>query len=82
MASLQAHLAVWITKWRVKRRLRNVRDYHRAREILRPDPYKVPEAVRISKARVNGIPGEWVESVRSSDTAGGDSAGVGLAYHA
>jgi epsilon-lactone hydrolase len=62
MASLQAHLAVWIIKWRVKRRLKAVRDYRRARQILRPDPYKVPAAVRISPAQVNGIPGEWVEA--------------------
>lgn len=62
MASLQAHLAVWTIKWRVKRRLRNCRDYRLARQILRPNPYKVPEAVRITQARLNSIPGEWVES--------------------
>jgi len=62
MASFQAHLAVWIMKWRVKRRLKGCRDYRRARQILRPDPYKVPAAVRISPVQVNGIPGEWVES--------------------
>lgn len=62
MASLQAHLAVWITKWRVKRRLKSCRDVRLARQILRPLPYKVPAAVRISPAEVNGIPGEWLES--------------------
>ena len=61
MASIQAHLAVWIIKWRVKRRLKNCRDYHRSREILRPDPYKVPAAIRITPARVGGVQGEWVE---------------------
>jgi monoterpene epsilon-lactone hydrolase len=60
MASWQAHLAVWIVKWRVKRKLRGVRDYRVAREILRPDPYTVPAAVRISSAQVGGVPGEWV----------------------
>ena len=66
MASLQAHLAVWITKWRVKRRLKGCRDYRLARKILRPDPYKVPAAVRITSSYVNGIPGEWLESQNSA----------------
>jgi acetyl esterase/lipase len=61
MASLQAHLAVWITKWRVKRRLKGVRDYRVARKILRPDRYKVPASVRITPAALGGVPGEWVE---------------------
>ena len=61
MVSLQAHLAVWIVKWRVKRRLKGVRDYRRARQILRPDPYKVPASIRVTPAQLGGIPGEWVE---------------------
>jgi acetyl esterase/lipase len=60
MASLQAYLSVWIIKWRVKRRLKGVRDYRRARQILRPDPYTVPSAVRISPAQLGGVSGEWV----------------------
>ncbi|HKW61929.1 MAG TPA: alpha/beta hydrolase [Candidatus Acidoferrum sp.] len=65
MASLQAHFAVWFTKWRVKRRLKGCRDYRVARAILRPLPYKVPASVRIGAAQVNGIPGEWIESPNS-----------------
>jgi len=65
MASLQAHLAVWITKWRVKRRLKGVRDYRVARKILRPDRYKVPASVRISSAALGGVPGEWLEGPKS-----------------
>ena len=68
MASLQAHLAVWLTKWRVKRRLKGCRDYRVARAILRPLPYKTPPSVRITPANVNGIPGEWVESPNSTDS--------------
>lgn len=68
MASLQAHLAVWFTKWRVKRRLKGCRDYRAARAILRPLPYKAPASVRITPAQVNGIPGEWVESPDSTNT--------------
>ena len=67
MASIQAHLAVWIVKWRVKRRLKGVRDYRVARKILRPDPYKVPSTIRITPAQVGGTPGEWVEGPKSSD---------------
>src|SRR2546429_7393862 len=67
MASLQAHLAVWILKWRTKRRLRHCRDYRLASQILRPLPYKPPASVRITNARLNGLPGEWVESPSSAE---------------
>jgi monoterpene epsilon-lactone hydrolase len=60
MASWQAHLAAWIVKWRVKRRLRGVRDYRVARKILCPDPYTVPATVHVSPAELGGVPGEWV----------------------
>ena len=61
MASWQAHVSAWVVKWRVKRKLRGVRDYRVARKILRPDPYKVPASIRISPSQVGGVPGEWVE---------------------
>jgi monoterpene epsilon-lactone hydrolase len=67
MASLQAHLAVWIVKWRVKRRLKGVRDFRQARRILRPDPYKVPSEIRLTPARLGGIPGEWIEGPRPTE---------------
>ncbi len=72
MASIQAHLVVWLIKWRVKRRLKGVRNYHVARRILRPDPYRVPKGVRITAARVGGVSGEWVE--------GPESSGITLMY--
>jgi len=59
--SLQARLSVWIVKWRVKRRLKGVRDYRLARKILRPDPYKVPPTVQVSHAHLGGVPGERLE---------------------
>jgi acetyl esterase/lipase len=62
MASLQAHIAVWIIKWRVKRRLKGCRDYRLARKILRPEPYKLPSSVRIIAANLGRVPGEWVET--------------------
>jgi monoterpene epsilon-lactone hydrolase len=61
VASLEAHLAVWIVKWRVKRRLKGVRDYRLARQILRPDPYRVPSAAHVTPAQLGGVSGEWVE---------------------
>jgi len=67
MASLQAHLSVWIVKWRVKRRLKGVRDFRVARKILRPDPYKVPSAIRVTSAQLGGVPGEWVEGPKTSE---------------
>jgi monoterpene epsilon-lactone hydrolase len=66
MASWQAHLAVWVVKWRVKRKLRGVRDYRVARRILKPDPYRVPVDARISTATVGGVSGEWVDGPSAS----------------
>src|SRR5215475_14254522 len=67
MASLQAYLAVWFTKWRVKRRLKGCRDYRVARKILRPVPVKGPASVLIASAGVSEIPGEWVKSPVSTE---------------
>jgi epsilon-lactone hydrolase len=67
MASLQAHLAVWIVKWRVKRRLKGVRDFRQARRILRPDPYKVPSGIQVTPAQLGGIPGEWIAGPRPAE---------------
>lgn len=66
--SLRARLSVWIVKWRVKRRLKGVRDYRVARKILRPDPYKVPSTVRIAPAHLGGVPGERVEGPSPDNT--------------
>jgi acetyl esterase/lipase len=68
MASWQAHVSAWVVKWRVKRKLRGVRDYRVARKILRPDPYKVPASIRISPSQVGGVPGEWVEGDAATKT--------------
>jgi monoterpene epsilon-lactone hydrolase len=65
--SLQARLSVWIVKWRVKRRLKGVRDYRVARRILHPDPFKVPTAVQISPIHLGGNPGERLESQTPGD---------------
>jgi epsilon-lactone hydrolase len=64
MASFQAYIAVWMCKWRVKRRLKGVRDYRRARAILKPDPYKVPDSIRVTPAQLGGVSGEWVEGLK------------------
>lgn len=66
MASWQAHLSVWIIKWRVKRRLRGARDVNLMRRVLRPERYAVPEGVKVSPAEVGGIAGEWVEGTEPS----------------
>src|SRR5437879_6768790 len=66
--SLQARLSVLIVKWRVKRRLKGVRDYRVARQILRPDPYKVPPTGQSSPAHLSGVPGERLEGPSPSNT--------------
>ena len=65
--SLQARLSVLIVKWRVKRRLKGVRDYRVARRILRPDPYKVPPTIQISPVNLGGVPGERLEGPTPGD---------------
>src|SRR5712692_973267 len=67
-ASLEARLSVWIAKWRVKRRLKGVRDYRVARRILQPDPYKVPSSIQISPAPLGGVPGERLEGPSPGNT--------------
>src|SRR5207247_7361593 len=66
--SLQVRLSVLIVKWRVKRRLKGVRDYRVARQILPPDPYKGPTAGKISPAHLGGVPGERLEGHAPGDT--------------
>jgi acetyl esterase/lipase len=66
--SLQARLSAWIVKWRVKRRLKGVRDYRVARKILRPDPCKIPSSIKISPAHLGGVPGERLEGPSPGDT--------------
>jgi monoterpene epsilon-lactone hydrolase len=66
--SLQARISAWIVKWRVKRKLKGVRDHRTARKILRPDPYKVPASVQISPAHLGGVPGERLEGPSPGDT--------------
>src|SRR5260370_34426035 len=68
MASLQARLSVWIIKWRVKRRLKCVHYYRRARQLLRPAPYKTPSTVQISPAQLGGVPGERLEGPSPGNT--------------
>ena len=62
MASWQAYIGAWLIKWRVKRRLKGVRDHVLGRKILRPLPFKVPAHVRITPATIGGVSGEWIES--------------------
>jgi monoterpene epsilon-lactone hydrolase len=67
MTSWQAHVAVWVVKRRVKRKLRDLRDYREARRVLKPDPYTVHPSVKISRGEVGGVPGEWVEGPTAAE---------------
>ncbi len=69
MASWQAHLAVWIIRRRVKRKLRGAPDYRWARKVLTPEPYTVPSGARVSPAEIGGVAGEWVEAPSSGKAA-------------
>jgi epsilon-lactone hydrolase len=61
MASWQAYIGAWLIKWRVKRRLKGLRDPVRGRKILRPLPIGIPADVQITPDEVGKVPGEWLE---------------------
>jgi acetyl esterase/lipase len=61
MASWQAHIASWLVRMRLKRRLAATRDVEVVRRLFTPLPFPVPRDVRITPAEIGGVPGEWVE---------------------
>ena len=62
MASLQAHVLVWLLKLQLKRGLiRSKGDVARMRKLFTPPPFRVPRGVKITPATVGGVAGEWVE---------------------
>jgi acetyl esterase/lipase len=61
MASWQAHLASWVVRLRLKRRLAITRDVEVVRRLFTPPPFPVPRDVRITPAEIGGVRGEWVE---------------------
>lgn len=74
MASWQAHLATWILKRRLKPKLARAADALEVRRLMRPAPFKVPRAVRLTPQQIGGVPGEWVEAQTPS------ASGVTLLY--
>jgi acetyl esterase/lipase len=61
MASWQAHVASWVVRLRLKRRLARTRDVEVVRRLFTPPPFRVPRDVRITPAEIGGVSGEWVE---------------------
>ncbi len=62
MASLQAYLASWMLRRRLKPRLAKSQSVEHSRKLMTPEPYKVPRDVRITSATLGGVAGEWVEA--------------------
>jgi monoterpene epsilon-lactone hydrolase len=63
MASLRAHVLVWLLKLQLKRGLiRSNGDVPRMRKLFTPPPFRVPRGVKITPATVGGVAGEWVEA--------------------
>jgi epsilon-lactone hydrolase len=62
MASWQAHVTTWILKRRLKPKLARAADALEVRRLMRPAPFKVPRAVRITPQQIGGVAGEWVEA--------------------
>jgi acetyl esterase/lipase len=61
MASWQAHLASWLVRMRLKRRLASTREVEVVRRLFTPPPFPVPRDIRITPAEIGGVRGEWVE---------------------
>jgi acetyl esterase/lipase len=61
MASWQAHVTVWMLKWRFKRKIRGETNIQKARETMSAIKHKVPPGVNAIDEPVGGVPGEWME---------------------
>jgi epsilon-lactone hydrolase len=62
MASLQAYLADFLVRWRVKRRLGNMEDLGRVRAVFEGvKPLPPPRGVRFRPDVLGRVSGEWVE---------------------
>ncbi len=60
MASIQAHVIVWILKQKVKRKLHARTDIASARATLNSVKHKVPARVAAITEAVGGVTGEWL----------------------
>jgi len=63
MASLRAHFASRMMRWRFRPVLAKARGIENVRRVLTPKPYRVPDGISIAAATVGGVAGEWVEPV-------------------
>lgn len=62
MPSLQAHVATWILKRKLKPKLALADDALEVRRLLRPERMKLPSGILITAQELGGVPGEWVEA--------------------
>ncbi len=63
--SWQARMAAWIVRRRIRPALGDLRDVARVRRVF-GQPLPAPGGVRITRATVGGIGGEWVEPARGA----------------
>jgi len=69
MASLRAHILVWILRRQVKRRLAHATSVAQVRGAFSQGLLKTPKGVRITAGSVGGVPGEWVEPLAGGAVA-------------
>jgi monoterpene epsilon-lactone hydrolase len=62
MASLQAHLAAFMVRRQVKRRLGDMSDLGRVKAVFEGASLPAPRGVRFRAETLGGVPGEWAES--------------------
>src|SRR5436305_4544992 len=61
MASLQAHVAAFLVRKRLKKKLHGQHDVAVVRKLWNTPPSPKGRGIRISPGQAGGIPGEWVE---------------------
>ncbi len=60
MASLQAHVAAWLVRLRLKRALERAHDVAVVRRLFAPLPFPIPPDIELAPGAVGGVAGEWV----------------------
>ena len=68
MASFQAHLASFLVKLQIRRKLARVSDVRQIRAIFGQTRPPLPKEVAFRDASLGGIPGEWAETAAAART--------------
>jgi monoterpene epsilon-lactone hydrolase len=65
MASLQAHVAAFLVRKRLRKQLHGQHDIARVRKLWTTPPFPIGAGIQVSQGRAGGIAGEWVEGPKA-----------------